>query len=256
MALAPSHFKEYNVSNMIGNAFHVAIFAPLYNGLVFLVDILPTHDVGIAVIILTIIVRFILFPLSKKAVEAQMAMKKIAPEIEVLKVKHKDNREAQSKAIFALYKERGIQPFAGLAIVLLQLPILIGLYWVFANGGLPVVDTTALYSFVHPPVAVNMEFLGIINMSSRSIFLAVLSAITQFIYTRLSMGPAATKDPSPVESSLSNDMAKSFDMQARYVLPIMIGVIAFSISAAAPLYWTTSNLFMIAQELLSGKRFK
>ena len=241
---------------MIGNAFHVAIFAPLYNGLVFLVGFLPTHDVGIAVIILTIIVRFILFPLSKKAVEAQMAMKKIAPEIEELKVKHKDNREAQSKAIFALYKERGIHPFAGLAIVLLQFPILIGLYWVFANGGLPVVNTAALYSFVHPPAAVNMEFLGIINMSSRSIFLAVLSAVTQFTYTRLSMGPAATKDPSPVESSLSNDMAKSFDMQARYVLPVMIGVIAFSISAAAPLYWTTSNLFMIAQELLSGKRFK
>ncbi len=239
---------------MIGSIFHTVIYLPLYNGLIFLVDLIPTHDVGLAVIALTIIARFVLYPLSQRAVQAQMAMKDIAPDIEELKKKLTDKAE-QSKAIFALYKERGIHPFAGFALVLLQFPILIGLYWVFAQGGLPKVDTSFLYSFVHLPASVNMEFLGLINMSNRSIVLAVLSSITQFIYTRLSMGPAATKDPSPVESSLSGDMAKSFDMQARYILPIMIGAIAFSISAAAPLYWTTSNIFMILQEYLSGKRF-
>jgi membrane protein insertase Oxa1/YidC/SpoIIIJ len=92
-------------------------------------------------------------------------------------------------------------------------------------------------------------------MHSHSVLLAALAAISQFVYTRLSMGPAATKDPSPVESSLSGDMAKSFDMQARYVLPVMIGVIAYTVAAAAPLYWLTSNIFMICQEYLSGRRF-
>ena len=242
---------------MIGHAFHVAIYQPLYNGLIFLVDVVPAHDVGIAVIVLTVIVRFLLFPLSRRAVQAQMAMKSVAPEIEELKKKHKEDREAQSRAIFALYKERNIHPFAGLAIVLLQFPILIGLYWVFARGGLPSVDATALYDWVRLPSSgeVNMEFLGLIDMSKRSIILAILATVTQFTYTRLSMGPAATKDPSPVESSLSSDMAKSFDVQARYVLPVMIGAIAYSIAAAAPLYWTASNLFMIAQEFASGKRF-
>jgi YidC/Oxa1 family membrane protein insertase len=85
-----------------------------------LVGILPTHDVGIAVVILTIIVRFILFPLSKRAVAAQMAMKEIAPEVEELKTKFKDDREQQSKAIFKLYKDKGIHPFAGFLLVLLQ----------------------------------------------------------------------------------------------------------------------------------------
>jgi YidC/Oxa1 family membrane protein insertase len=240
---------------MIAAVFHAVIYAPLYNGLIFLVGIIPTHDVGLAVISLTIIVRFILFPLSRRAVQAQLAMKQIAPEVEEVKAKYKDDREAQSKAIFALYKERGIHPFAGFALVLLQFPILIGLYWVFARGGLPKIDASMLYPFVHVPSAVNMEFLGTISMTSRSIVLAVCAAATQFVYTRLSMGPAATKDPSPVESSLSGDLAKSFDLQARYILPLMIGAIAFSIAAAAPLYWTSSNLFMIAQELLSGKRF-
>jgi membrane protein insertase Oxa1/YidC/SpoIIIJ len=100
-----------------------------------------------------------------------------------------------------------------------------------------------------------MEFLGFVNMSSHSIPLAILASATQYVYTRLSMGPPSLKDPSPVESSLSGDLAKSFDLQARYILPLMIGAIAFSIVAAAPLYWTTSNLFMIVQEFLSGKRF-
>jgi membrane protein insertase Oxa1/YidC/SpoIIIJ len=126
---------------------------------------------------------------------------------------------------------------------------------VFARGGLPNVDASILYSFVHVPSTVNMEFLGLINMSSRSILLAVLAAGTQYIYTRLSMGPPALKDPSPVESSLSGDLAKSFDLQARYILPLMIGGIAFSIVSAAPLYWTTSNIFMILQEYISGRRF-
>jgi YidC/Oxa1 family membrane protein insertase len=240
---------------MIGSVFHAVIYNPLYNGLVFLVDLIPNHDVGVAIIVLTIVVRFILFPLSKRAVQAQLAMKQIAPEVEELKQKYKDNREEQSKAIFALYKERGIHPFAGFMLVLLQFPILIGLYWVFARGGLPTVNATELYSFVHMPAAVNMEFLGLVNMASHSLPLALLAAGTQYVYTRLSMGAPALKDPSPVESSLSGDLAKSFDLQARYILPLMIGAIAFSIVAAAPLYWTTSNLFMILQEYLSGKRF-
>ena len=193
---------------MIGSIFHAVIYNPLYNGLVFLVGVIPNHDMGLAIVILTIIARFILFPLSKRAVQAQLAMKEIAPEVEALKQKHKDNREEQSKAIFALYKERGIHPFAGFALVLLQFPILIGLYWVFARGGLPSVDGTILYPFVHAPQGVNMEFLGLVNMASHSLPLALLAAATQYVYTRLSMGPPSSKDPSPVESSLSGDLEK------------------------------------------------
>src|ERR1700745_3002747 len=98
---------------MIGSIFHAGIYNPLYNGLVFLVGIIPSHDVGLAIVVLTIVVRFILFPLSRRAVQAQLAMKEIAPDVEDLKKKFENDREQQSKAIFALYKERGIHPFAG-----------------------------------------------------------------------------------------------------------------------------------------------
>lgn len=240
---------------MIGSAFHTFVYVPLYNGLVYLVDVLPFHDMGLAVILLTIVVRVILFPLSRKAVQAQIAMKELTPEIEALKKRHEDDKEAQAKAIFALYKEKNIRPFAGIGLVLLQFPVLIGLYWVFSHGGLPEIDSSILYSFVGVPSSVHMDFLGFIPMTGHSIVLAITAAITQFVYTRLSMGAPATVDPSPVESSLSGDLAKSFDTQARYVLPALIGVISYSVAAAAPLYWTTSNLFMIAQEYVSGRRF-
>lgn len=238
---------------MIGNVFNLLIYQPLYNALVFLIGVVPSHDVGIAVILLTIIARVILFPLSRRAVDSQLAMKKLAPELEKIKAQHKKNSPEQSQAIFALYKKRGVHPFAGIGLTLIQLPILIGLYWVFARGGLPHIDAGALYSFVRAPVSVNMYFLAAIDMGAKhNIPLAILVALSQLVYTRLSMGKTTTD--SPVEASLSSDMAKSFDFQARYMMPLMFGGIAYFFPAAAPLYFLTANLCMIAQEYISGRR--
>jgi YidC/Oxa1 family membrane protein insertase len=239
---------------MISAVFHALIYEPLYNGLVFLVDVIPVHDVGIAVIILTIIVRFILFPLSKRAITTQIEMKKIAPKVEEIKEKYKDRREEQGRAILALYREHGVRPFASFALLFLQLPVLIGLYWVFAFGGLPEVDAALLYSFVPVPDGVNMMFLGLVPMNGHSILLAALAGISQFAYTRLSMGHR-TSPAKPAGASFSADMARSMDIQMRYVLPVVIGTFSYFLVAAAPLYWATSNLFMIGQEYLMGRRF-
>ena len=239
---------------MISSLFHTLIYDPIYNGLVFFVDIVPAHDIGIAVIIVTLVVRVLLFPLSRRAIKTQMDMKRIAPEIEEVKKKYKDNAQEQGRAIFALYRERDVHPFSGFLVILIQLPILLGLYWVFALGGFPTVDPDVLYSFVSIPGSIKMEFLGLIHMGeSRNIALAILVAATQFVYSRLSMGPRDST--TPVEATLSSDMARSFDIQARYVFPLMFGAISFFVVAAAPLYWLTSNLFMIGQELATGRRF-
>jgi len=235
--------------------FYHFIYDPLYNGLVYLVDIVPSHDIGIAIIILTIAVKFVLFPLSRQAVRTQMAMRQIAPEIEKIKEKHKDKQDEQAKAIFALYREKGIRPFSSFFLILVQFPILFGLYWVFWKGGLPSVDPSILYSFVPVPERVNMEFFGVIDMRERSIILAALAGLSQLAYARLSMGPRNKMATSPVEQSFSSDMARSFDLQARYVLPVIVAGIAFTVASAVPLYWTASNLFMLAQEFLMGRRF-
>jgi len=241
---------------MISTVFHAVIYDPLYNGLIFLVGVVPSHDVGLAVIALTIVVRVILLPLSRRAVETQIAMKKVAPEIEKIKEKFKDNREEQGKAIFALYKERGVHPFASFGLLLAQLPVLFALYWIFANGGLPELRPDLLYSFISAPAGVSMEFFGMLNMAGHSIVLGILAAATQFVYTRLSMGPREKKPAATAATaSFSGDLARSFDLQARYVLPATFVFLSFIIPNAAMLYLVTSNTFMIAQEYLSGRRF-
>ena len=98
---------------MISAVFDTLVYNPIYNGLVYFVGVLPNHDVGIAVIIVTIIVRIVLYPLSRSAIKTQMKMKEVAPRIEELKKKLKDKPEEQSKAIFALYREREVKPFSG-----------------------------------------------------------------------------------------------------------------------------------------------
>ncbi len=238
---------------MFSELFHGVVYNPIYNGLVFFVDKLPSHDVGLAVILVTIVVRVILYPLARSAIQTQMKMKEVAPEVEELKKKFKSDQQEQTKALLALYRERGIRPFSSFFLVLLQLPVLIGLYLVFARGGLPTIDPSLLYTLVPVPEVVNMEFLGLIDMGERSITLAALAALTQFVYTRLSMGPRGQL--TATEASFSADMAKAIDVQMRFALPLFIGVIGYTISAAAPLYWVTGNLFMIGQELLSGRRF-
>lgn len=240
---------------MISNIFHALVYDPLYNGLVFLVDVVPAHEVGLAVILLTILVRFILFPISRRAVTTQIQMKKIAPQVDAIKEKFKNSREEQGRAILALYREHGVRPFASFALILIQLPILIALYWVFSKGGLPQVDSSLLYSFVQAPESVDMVFLGI-PMDGHSLLLAVLAGAVQFVYTRLSMGRRAPAVQSkPMGTSFSADMARSFDLQMRYALPVMVGVFSYFVVAAAPLYWATSTLFMIGQEYFMGRRF-
>lgn len=225
--------------------FNTLIHQPLYNGLVFLVSVVPLHDVGLAVIALTIIVKFILFPLDRRAKIMQAKIREITPQIDAIKVQHKDDSQAQTLAMLALYKEHNIRPFASILALFVQIPIIFGLYYVFWKGGLPAVHLDELYSFVTPPSVVNMDFLGIFNMAERSIVLAVFAGATQFVQGMISLPPPPARGDSP---SLKDDLAHSFHLQMRYAMPVIVGVVAYTISAAVALYWIVNNLFSIAQE--------
>lgn len=227
-------------------AFTTLVYTPLYNGLIFFIDIAPWHDVGIAVILLTVLVRVILIPFAKQASETQRISREIAPDIEKLKEKYKDNKEEQARALFALYREKKLRPFSTLLLVFLQLPILFGLYYVFWKGGLPAVDEALLYSFVSVPENVRMEFLSGIDLGEKSLLLAALAGLTQFAHTHLTMGSA----PSAKEASFANDMARSMHLQMKYVLPVIIAFVSSVVASAVPLYFITSNLFLVCQELI------
>ncbi len=235
--------------------FNTAIYDPLYNGLVFLIGIVPMADVGIAVIILTILVKLLLFPLAHKVARTQVVIKRIQPEIDKLKESLKDDKQAQTIKTLALYKENNINPLFGFLVILIQLPIILGLYWVFYKGGLPSINVELLYSFVNEPEAVNMMFIGLVAMGGKSIILALLAGITQFINMLIIM-PHAPKAKEGAKPSIKDDLARSMHMQMKYVMPIIITVVAYTISSAVALYWVTSNIFAIGQELLVRRQIK
>ena len=227
--------------------FNTVIFTPLYNALIFLISIVPLADVGIAVILLTVLVKVIMFPLAQKASREQARMRDLAPELESVKEEHKEDKKKQTLEVMALYKKRNIRPFLSLLVVIMQIPIILGLYWVFFRGGLPEIDVDLLYSFVTKPTEVNMQFLGLIDMAGRSALLALLAGTAQFIHSSFVLPEPKPKSDNP---TLKEDLARSFHLQMKYVMPIIVVVISYTISAAIALYWATSNIFAIGQELL------
>lgn len=235
--------------------FNAFIYEPLYNGLIFLVTVVPFFDVGLAVILLTCIVKLALFPLSKKSVQTQMAMKAIEPDLAKIKEKFKNSKEEQARETLKLYRQYGVNPFSSFLVILIQIPIIFGLYYVFFKGGLPTIDTSILYSFTPIPSSVNMNFLGLTDISQKSLILAFLAGITQFFQARYSMPPIKPRE-ADAKPSFQEDLARSMSVQMRYVFPVIVFFIAYSISGAIALYWATSNLFAIGQELVMRKKFK
>lgn len=231
---------------MESGLFSTVFYKPLYNTLVLILAAVPGANVGVAIIILTVVVRTVLLPLSHKSVVSQAKMRSLAPHLEKLKEKHKDNKQEQARKTMELYKEHGINPFSGCLLVLIQLPVIFALYFVFFKG-LPNLNPEHLYSFVHVPSVVSMMFLGIL-LSKKSIILALLAAITQYYQIKLSIPPMAPAEKG-AKPSFKDDFARSFNVQMRYMLPVIVFGISYTISAAVALYWTTSNLFSIGHEL-------
>ncbi|HEY4473998.1 MAG TPA: YidC/Oxa1 family membrane protein insertase, partial [Candidatus Paceibacterota bacterium] len=238
----------YNTA-MISGLFHSFIFQPLYNALVFLVGAMPGGDVGLAIIALTFFVRLVLFPLSLKASRAQLIMRTIEPERALLQEKFKNDREALARGTMALFRTHKVNPFASFLFILVQLPIIIGLYLVFyREGGAASFDPSLLYSFVAAPSTVSFSFLGLIDLTGKSLVLALAVGVLQFFYAR--MVTPATTGSSPAGSSFMNDLARSMNIQMRYGFPVVLGVISYFATAAVALYFVASNIFGIVQELV------
>lgn len=232
--------------------FHTVLYTPIYNLLMGLTDILPGQDIGLAVVVATLIVKVLLMPLSFAALRTQRAVKAMEPEMKQIRKDFKDDKEAQAKAIFDLYKKYGVNPFAGLLTLLIQLPIILSLYWVFNNKTLLTVDTSILYSFIPAPEAIAPLFLGIFAVTGASITLALLAALTQFAYGWFAMPvPERAKTPG---TDMQADFGRAMALQMRFILPIFIGIAAYFTSVAIALYFITSNLVGLVQEFIVRKQ--
>ena len=234
---------------MLLNIWDILLYKPLLNALAFLVSIIPGADVGVAVVILTILVKILLFPLSQKSIESQAEMNILAPEIKKIK-ESGASKEEQAKQTFELYKKHNTNPFSGCLLVLVQIPIIFALYYVFLKG--INFKSELLYSFIHAPAHANMFFLGIIDISVKSLPLAILAGVSQYLQAHFMPKPATSGNTSG-SVSFSESFAKSMQMQMKYVFPFVVAFIAYSISGAVALYWITSNLFMVGQQIYVKK---
>lgn len=229
---------------MISSLFHTAFYNPIYNALVALISIVPGGDVGVAVILITIIIRFVLLPFSISAARTQRAMKSLEPKIKELKETHKDDKERVAIETLELYKAAKVNPFSSVLIALIQIPVLLALYWVFRYESFTIVNLTRLYSFTPTPHIVSLEFLGLTSVLGKSMFLAVLAGLTQLLQAHMSLSGTMK----PAEGVPQGDFQRIMGMQLKYVFPFLIAAISYTTSGAIALYFIATNLFGSAQE--------
>jgi len=240
--------------------FNTIIYNPIYNALIFLMGTFSWVDLGIAVVLLTIIVKGLLFPLAKGAVKTQEAMKVAKPELDAITAEFKkikdptpEQRQAMGKKTLEVYKEYGIKPFSSIGTLIIQIPIFLALYWIFWSGGLPEIKTDILYSFVTAPEAVRMTFLGFIDISGKSVLLALLAGITQYIYLNFSMGKLDMSKNGQRFGALGADFGKTLQVQMKYGLPVLITFIAY-ISSVIALYFIATNLYILFQDSIIKRK--
>ena len=230
--------------------FNIVLYKPLFNLLITLYNYIPGHDFGIAIIFLTIIIKTLLVPLSIKSVKSQKDLQDIQPKIKEIQDKYKNDKERQAKEVLEIYKTKKINPFGGILLLFIQLPILIALYSVFRNG-LNSSELVNLYSFVSNPININVSFLNIVDLSKPNVYFAVIAGICQYFQTKTLM-------PSQKVSNTDKnaEFAKAMQFQTTYFLPIFTVVILLTLPSALGLYWIVGGLFSTVQQYLILKKTK
>jgi YidC/Oxa1 family membrane protein insertase len=233
---------------MIGNLFFKILYQPFFNALIYLYQNFSFGDLGVAIILLTLIIRIILFPLFYKGAKDQSIMQRIAPKIKEIQNNHKNNKELQAQALMALYKEHKVNPFSGFLLLIVQLPILWALYRVFLNE-FSTDSFGALYSFISAPESMNENFLGLFDLASRSAVIALIAGFLQYLQGKISL----IKSSKPLaEQSPMERMGR----QMMFMGPIMTFVILyfFNLPSAVGVYWMTTAAFSLVQQVVINKK--
>ncbi|MDD3386668.1 MAG: YidC/Oxa1 family membrane protein insertase [Candidatus Pacebacteria bacterium] len=204
-----------------------------------------TNNFGIAVIILTVLVRLAMNPLNKKALESQKVMSEIQPKLKEIQTKYKSEPEKQAQEMLALYKEKKFNPFSSIFLLLIQIPIIIALFQIFKGGIL--VDPQYIYSFVSFPEAINPYFLGI-DLSSPNLILAVIAAIAQFFQAKTGFIKNKKTDDDKAPKDQATQITEMMQKQMIFILPIVTLFVLSYLPSALGLYWIITTLMTIYQQ--------
>lgn len=214
-------------------------YQPLFNTLVALYNLVPGKNFGLAVILLTLLVKLLLYPLNRKSIESQKTISDLEPKIKEIREKFKDDQEKAVKETFDLYKEVKVNPFSNLILLFIQLPVLFAVFRVF-NKGVSGEDLGLLYSFIPSPGEINPYFFSV-NLGSPNFFMALIASVLQFFQTKIQSGKMEKKGKG------SKDFSQVLQKQMIYFLPILSLLILAKLPSAIPLYLAVSALFSLVQ---------
>ncbi|MFA6547618.1 MAG: YidC/Oxa1 family membrane protein insertase [Candidatus Magasanikbacteria bacterium] len=237
---------------MFSNIFHVILYQPLFNIFVGLYNILPGHDVGLVIVVVTVLLRLLVYPLTASSIKAQRSLQELQPKMEALKKQYAGDQQKIAQATMELYKNNKVNPFASCLPLLVQLPILIALYWVMRDGLASTDLAKSLYSFVANPGTINPVSFGFLNLSKPNVVLAVLAGVAQFLQAKTMIRQAPPK--SAGEGGKDENMMAMMNKQMLYLMPAMTVLIGFSLPAGLTLYWFWSTILMAGQQYYMSKK--
>ena len=196
------------------------LFTTILTALYSVLEKFGVGSYGLAIIILTVIIKVLLYPLTKKQLQSMKAMQEIAPKLKKLQEKHKDNPQLLQQKMIQLYQDAGVNPMAGCLPMLIQMPILMAMYYTF-------------FSFDYG--GSTPSFLWVPNLSETdpTYILPLLAALTTFLMQKLST----------VEMNQQTKIMMFF-------FPLFMGFISINLPAGLVLYWATQNVVQIVQQLL------
>lgn len=233
---------------MIASIFTPILVQPLFNLLFILDSAIPGHDFGLAIIVLTLLVRVLFWPLVNRQLHSQKVMQQLAPEVAKVKARAKGDRQKETELLMELYKEKGTSPFAPIVPMLIQLPLLIAFYVVLRDSVKPSELGHLAYPFVQhigyvahiisDHAAFSPSLFGLVNLTKPSIVIAALAALAQF-YQTLQLRPqtmAAAGD----QAKLMGSMTLAF--------PLITFFIGLRLPSALALYWVVTSLVAAFQQ--------
>ncbi len=225
--------------------FNLVLSQPIFNGFVALYNLIP--DAGIVILIITVIIKMALYPMTDKSIKAQKALTDLQPKLDKIKEDNKGDQQKIAQETMALYKEHKVNPFGSCLPLLIQLPVFIALYWVLRETLMNGADFSQLYSFVSNPGEISALTLGFFDLGKNSFILALLAGGAQFIQARM-----FSKKRAPAvagKGGKDENMTAMMNKQMTYFMPFITIIIGYQLPAGLTLYWFLSTLLTAVQQM-------
>jgi YidC/Oxa1 family membrane protein insertase len=231
--------------------FQTILYQPIFNIFVALYNLVP--DVGFAVVVLTILLKLVLYPFTNSSLISQKKLSNLQPKLEELKKQHKGEQQKLAQETMKLYKENKVNPLASCLPLLIQLPIFLALFWVLKDG-INATDFNLLYPFIESPNAINPISLGFIDLGKQNIVLALLAGGAQFWQAKMMQTKQAPKTAG--EGAKDENMLSSMNKNMLYFMPVLTVIIGLQLPGGVALYWFLSTLLTAVQQLVVFKKHK